>query len=332
MGISKGNKENYLNLYITLLNKNVIEEVLSEKVGSPKWEYYYNEKMIDIFTISESGKSVFVENQINFADKRHLDSVKEVIDKAPNNSTVIWGATGFSLEIMKSISNTMYEVKDKKVDFYAVQINTKILPILEKLDGMHVLKVMDNLSLLYGLKIYNSIFDNYVSSFSGDIDKAPYRYKRITDRERTNAYIITELRSRVKYPNVFREKRTINTNKIRYGFGREGIDIEIVNKNDESYVSCQFTGITEGIYNEIVKRKNSLENKLGKEVICDNLNMKIFTFIKQFEHKFDKIDQLVELMDNYILYLSNYTFYFGTVRQGQMWENHRDGLLELNIK
>ena len=117
----------------------------------------------------------------------------------------------------------------------------------------------------------------------------------------------------MKYPNIFREKRTIDINKIRYGFGRTGIDVELVynNRNNESYVSCQFANQTEDLYQEIAKRKNIFEDKIGYEVECDDLNLRIVTFVKQFEHKFEKIDQLVELMDKYIFYLSNYTFYLG---------------------
>ena len=98
MGIAKGDKENYLNLYITLLNKEAIEDIISEKVEFLKWEYYFEAKMIDIFGQSISGKSIFIENQINFAheDDRHLKSLGEIIEKAPHDSVVIWGATGFS--------------------------------------------------------------------------------------------------------------------------------------------------------------------------------------------------------------------------------------------
>jgi hypothetical protein len=280
MGNAKGDKENYLNLFITITNKEAIEDIVSERVESLKWEYYYKSKMIDIFGKSESCKSIFVENQITFADDRHLDSVSEVIDKAPNNSAVIWGATGFSPEIMKVVSNMIHKVKDKKVEFYAVEVNSNVLPILEKLDNMHVLQVMDNLKLLNALETYNDIFDKYVSTCTGVTDTVQYKFERITDRERTNAYIINELRSRVKYPNIFREKRTIDINKIRYGLGRTGIDMELVfsNRNRESYVSCQFSKLTEDIFQEVVKRKNRLEDKIGNDVTCDDLNMRIVTF------------------------------------------------------
>lgn len=324
----KRDRENLLNLYITILNKEAIETIIYEKVESLKWEFYYKAKKIDIFGISDSGKSIFIENQIGIADERHLVSILEVIDKVPTNSTVIWGATGFSTETIKSIANKIHNVEDKKVDFYAVKINSHVIPILEKLDSIHVLKVMDNLPLLNALEIYNDIFDKYVSNFSEDIEVSPYRYVRTTDRERTNAYIIAELRNKVKYPNIYREKRTIDTNKIRYGFGRTGIDVEIINKNGDSYVSCQFTPLTNSIYREIVQRRNILETKIGKEVIFDDLNMRIYTLIEQFEHKFEKIDMLVDLMEKYIFYLSNYTFYFDTATQEQMWQAHREGLLE----
>jgi hypothetical protein len=330
MGIAKGDKENYLNLYITLLNKEAIEDIISEKVEQLKWEYYYHAKKIDIFAQSMSGKFIFVENQINFGDERHLKSIRDIIEKAPHDSAVIWGATDFSTEILDKISKMILDVKDKRIEFYAVEVNSNVLPILDKLDNMHILHVMDHLKLLNAVEIYNDIFDKYVSSCRDVMEKSEYKFERVTDRERTNAYIIHELRGRVKYPNIFREKRTIDINRLRYGAGRTFCDFDLVysNRDSESYVSCQFTNQTEDLYQQVAKCKNILEDKIGNKVECDDANMRIVTFVKQFEHKFEKIDQLVELMDKYIFYLSNYTFYFGTVMQNHMWEQHEEGLLE----
>ncbi len=332
MGIAKGDKENYLNLYITLLNKEAIEDIISEKVKQLKWEYYYEAKKIDIFGQSISGKSIFIENQTNFAfeNDRHLKSIGKIIEKAPHESAVIWGATGFSAEALDKVAGMIREIKDKTIEFYAVEVNSSVLPILEKLDTMHILHVMDNLKQLNAVDTYNDIFDKYVSTCKGISEKSEYKFKRVTDRERTNAYIINELRSRIKYPNIFREKRTVDTNKLRYGAGRSLCDFELVfsNLKGEAYVSCQFANLTENIYQELIKRKNALEDKIGNVVVCDDENMRMVSFIEQFEHKFEKIDQLVELMDKYIFYFSNYTFYLGTVSQEQMWEKHKEGLLE----
>ena len=331
MGITKGDKENYLNLYITLQNKEAIEAIISERVENFKWEFYFKAKKIDIFGQSESGKSIFIENQISQADDRHLKSVVEIIEKAPNDSVVVWGATGFSTDMMKVVSAIIHMMDSKRVEFYAVEINENILPILHKLDSMHVLHVMDNLRLLNDVDVYNDIFDKYVSPCHVDTEKKEYRFERITDRERTNAYIIKELRNRIRFPTIFREKRTLDINKVRYGFGKTGIDVELVfsNKRTESYVSCQFTSLTEDIYQEVARRKKVLERKMGKAVVCDYENKRIVTFVEHFEHKFDKIDQLVAIMEKFIFYLCNYTFYFGTAIMKQMWDRHAEGILEL---
>lgn len=214
MGIAKGDKENYLNLFITLLNKEAIEDIISEKVRFLKWEYYFKAKMIDIFGQSESGRFIYIENQITDADERHLNSIDELIAKVPDNSLLIWGAKSFSEEMMNSVSSMINKVKDKRIVFFAVEINTNVLPLLEQLDNMHILKVMDNLKLLNAVDTYNDIFDKYVSTCKEIAETIEYKFERLTDRERTNAYIIKELRSRVKYPNIFREKQTIDINKI----------------------------------------------------------------------------------------------------------------------
>ncbi|MCM3390235.1 hypothetical protein M3649_19235 [Ureibacillus chungkukjangi] len=330
MGISKGDKENYLNLFITLLNKEAIEDIISERVVDLKWEYYFSAKMIDVYGRSETGKFLFVENQLSCADDRHLKSIGEIIEKAPNNSAIIWGATGFSSEILNKASKMILDVMDKRIEFYAVEINATVLPLLGKLDNTHILKVLDHLKVLNTVDTYNDIFDKYVSLYEDDIYIDRYKYEKRTERERTNAYIINELRNSVKYPNIFREKRTIDVNKIRYGFGRAGIDIEVIysNNNGESYVSCVFTDQTEDIFKELVKHKDNLTQKINHEVIFDMDRLRIITFVKQYQHKFEKIDKLVELFDDYLFYLSNYTFYFGKSIQDEMWEQHKEGYLD----
>lgn len=332
MGNAKGDKENYLNLYITLLNKGAIEDIISEKVEHLKWEHYFEGKKVDIFGQSITGRFIFVENQINFATKedRHLNSITEIIEKAPHNSIVIWGATGFSEKINKKMAKIIHDVKDKLIEFYAVEVNSGVIPLLEQLDNMHVLHVMDNLKLLNAVDIYNDIYDKYISHWNGISEEGGYKFEKIKDRERTNAYIINELRSRIKYPNLFREKRTIDTNKLRYGAGKAGCDFELVycNSDKKAYASCQFTKQTEDLYQVLVKCKNIFEDKINNEVECDEMNLRIVTYVNKSEHKFEKIDQLVDLMDKYIFYLSNYTFYLNKPSQVEMWEQHPEGLLE----
>lgn len=331
MSNAKGDRENYLNLYITKLNKGVIEDILSEKVEYLKWEYYFEAKKIDIFgKTTESDKNIFVENQISIADSRHLKSIEEIVKKAPHNSAVIWGATAFPPELLDAVAKIIRDTKDKRVEFYAVEVNANVLPILEQLNNLHILKVVDKLKMLDSFDIYNDIFDKYSSQFNENVDRNEYNFNKMTDRERTNSYIIKELRSTVKYPNIFREKRTLDTNKIRVGAGRFCCDFELVyaNRNEDAYVSCQFAKPTEDLYQEIAERKKIFEDKIGDSVVCDDVNLRIATHVKEYEHKFEKIDRLVELMDKYIYYLANYTFYLGTDLQDEMWEQHKEGLLE----
>ncbi|WP_071396620.1 hypothetical protein [Bacillus tuaregi] len=334
--MSKNNseRENMLNLYIALLNKKIVEDIVSEKVEELKWEKYHEAKKIDIYgeAESEEGKiTIFVENQITPSNMSHLKSVKTIIQKAPNDSKIVWGALNFSSDHLDNVAEVLQNLTTKRIEFFAVQINDSVLEILDELNKLHVLKVMDKLNALNAVEIYSNTVDKYVSNCSGLEGENFYKgYSRESIREKTNAYILNELRERVKFPNLFREKRTLDDNKIRFGGGREEVNFELIFKDryENSMVSCQFSKMTDSLYRELVKRKHVFESKIGKNVICDNVNRRILTHVNEYEHKFDKIDQLVNLMDEYIFYLSNYTFYFGKPMQDEMWEQHKEGLLK----
>lgn len=333
--MSKNNseRENMLNLYIVLLNKKILEDIVSERVEKLQWEKYYEAKKIDIYGEAESeGKvTIFVENQITPSNEAHWISIKTIIQKAPNNSKIVWGALNFLSEFLDKGAEEVQSLTTKGIEFFAVEINENVLEILDELNQLHVLKIMDNLKALDAVEIYSNTFDKYVSNYNGIESEIPCTgYSRESNREKTNAYIVKELRNKLKYPNVFREKRTLDDNKIRLGGGRGEVNYELIfmDRYDNAMVSCQFSKVTDNLYREIVKRKYVFESMIGKTVICDDVNRRILTHVNEYEHKFDKIDQLVELMDKYIFYLSNYTFYFGKPMQDEMWEQHKEGLLE----
>ena len=314
-----------------LCNKQALEDIVSEEINLIQLEKYYQGSKIDVYAETDQGKCLFVENQINPTDKAHFESIQKLILKAPDNSIVIWGAVAFSNNFLEMVAELVSSIDYKRVEFFAVEINPNLLEILDELNQLHILKVIDSLTRLQGLETYRTTFDKYVSSCHNNMQINEYEgYVRKTVRERTNECIVRELRSKIKYPHVFRERRTMDINKLRFGAGRAGIDFELyfADRNQNAFVSCQFTNETTDIFKLISGKKSILEGQIDKQVIVDEKNMRLYTLIEQYEHKFDKIDQLVELMDKYIFYLSNYTFYLNKPSQKEMWEQHPEGLLE----
>ncbi|MFC5732550.1 hypothetical protein [Cytobacillus gottheilii] len=331
MSRNNSERENILNLYITLCNKQALEDIVSEEINAIQLEKYYQGSKIDVYAETEQGKFLFVENQIKPTDKAHFESIQKLILKAPDNSIVIWGAVSFSNNFLETVAELVSSINYKRIEFYAVEINPNLLEILDELNQLHIIKVIDNLPRLQGIDTYTTTFDKYVSSCQHRTPNNEYEgYVRKSVRERTNECIVRELRSKIKYPLFFREKRTMDINKLRYGAGRTAIDFELyfADRKQNAFVTCQFTNETTDIFKLICAKKSIFEEKIDKQVIVDENNMRLYTLVEQYEHKFDKIDQLVDLMDKYIFYLSNYTFYLNKPSQKEMWEQHPEGLLE----
>ncbi|GAE37389.1 hypothetical protein [Halalkalibacter akibai] len=273
-----------------------------------------------------------IENQVSPGDKKHLKTIEQLINKVQDNSIIIWGALNFPHSLMDRVAEMVSNVRDREITFFAVEINKNILPILDEINKLHVLQVMDHLHLLDEEDIYDDILNKFLScKEDNESVLVLYKNEKLNDRERRNIYIVRELRDRIKYPNVYREKQTYDINKIRYGGGRTGIDFQLYfhhSKLNHAVVSCQFTRESYNVFKALEEKTGKLALRIEKEVVFDPIEMKVYSIVQEYKHMFDKIDKLAELMELYIFYLSNYTFYYGRDNQEEMWTQHPEGLLE----
>ena len=97
--------------------------------------------------------------------------------------------------------------------------------------------------------------------------------------------------------------------------------------NGDSFVSIQFNRGTEEIYKELKKNVEIFRNKIGYNLEFDDESFTIRTDIKDKEFIYKTIDDLAQVFEQYVFYLSSYTFYYKTNVEDSMWNQHKEGTL-----
>ncbi|NLM05134.1 MAG: hypothetical protein GX214_08955, partial [Clostridiales bacterium] len=152
--------------------------------------------------------------------------------------------------------------------------------------------------------------------------------QKISKVERRNQILIEEIKKRIHYfPTVFREKRCLDNRILSYSAGKSDVKyfVSVEDRNGDSFVSIQFTKETGEIYKEIEKNGEIFRNKIGYNVEFDDESFIIRTDIKDKEFIYKTIDNLAQVFEGYVFYLSNYIFYYKAHVENSMWNQHKEG-------
>ena len=308
--IRNSNKEFALNYYISI-NKNVVEGIVNRNIENIELEKSFTgNKKIDIFCkCKDYNNDIFIETQITQSDTKHLEYVKELVDNVRSGSVVIWIAHSFSEQHIDKLIRFM-KTKDN-IELYTVVVNHQLLNTLNSIAEGHVLNIIKEVNELKDEE--QSLKLLYKFGKSENLHKV-INLKKLREREYINKTIINKLRKMSLYLNVFKEKKNLDTNVLKFGGGRHGIDFIIVHNNSrgESFVGCRFTHINKKIFESILSEGKILEEKLGTKVVFDNRNLTIKLFYEYGMYVQTKIDWLVEYMDKLIFHLVEYTFYYNS--------------------
>lgn len=325
--IVRSNSEFFFNLY-QKLNKGLIEEILNENLNEFMLEKYYLGQKIDLYSQKKgTATGVFIESMLSRADGRHLNFILKLIDNIEDNAIIVFQAESFTDKIIEKILGKIRK-SSKTIDFYAIEINKELIKEIEGLKQVHFLKVIEK-SCKIGVANPFNIVEKYISIKEHKVMEGVERQK-ISRVEGRNELLIEEIRKRSHYfPTVFREKRCITNRILSYSAGKSDVNyfISVEDRNGDSFVSVQFTEETEKIYKKIKRRKQSFREKVGYDVKFDDVKLIIRTELIDREFIYKTMDDLAEIFDKYVFYLSNYILYYGTNVEDIMWNQHKEGTL-----
>ena len=323
----KNNTEFFFNLY-QRSNKKVIEEILDVELDELLLEKYYLGQKVDLYTtVRGTTTEVFIESMLNRADVRHLNFILKLINNIEDNAIIIFQAESFSDKILEKIIGKIRKF-NKTIDLYAIEIDKTLIKEIEDLREIHFLKITEKLCHIEVSNPFN-IVEKYVSIREHKPEEKVEKQK-ISKVERRNQILIEEIRKRTYYfPTVFREKRCLDNRILSYSAGKSDVNyfISVEDRNRDSFVSIQFSKDTEEIYKEIKRNGEIFRNKIGYNVNFDDSSLIIRTDIYSRQHIYKTIDDLAQIFERFVFYLSNYIFYYGTNMEDSMWNQHKEGTL-----
>lgn len=323
----RNNGEFYFNLY-QQSNKELLEEVLDIELGDLLLEKYYMGQKIDLYGILKGTTTqVFIESMLKKSDNRHLDFIVKLIENIENNAIIIFQAEAFTDKIIEKILRKIKET-GKSIDFYAVEIDKKLIKEIEELNYIHFLKVIDKLYLFNSSNPLH-IVEKHISIKEHET-KDECEKNNISKIEKRNELLINAIRERISYyPTIHRERRCMANRVLTYGAGRTGIDyaISVEDRAGDSFVSVRFAEETEAIYKIIKTKRRKLEEKIGYHVKFDDINLIIRTDLMDKEFIYKTIDGIADIFELYVFYLTNYIFYLGTNEEHMMINQHKEGTL-----
>lgn len=323
----RSNSEFYFNLY-QKLNKELLEDILDIELGDLLLEKYYMGQKIDLYgMLKGTTTQVFIESMLKKSDNRHLDFILKLIENIENNAIIIFQAEAFTDKIIEKILRKVKET-GKSIDFYAIEIDKKLIKEIEDLNYVHFLKVIDRLCILNSSNPLNMVEKN-ISIKKHEIGDECEK-NNMSKIEKRNELLINAIRKRMYYyPTIHRERRCMGNRVLTYGAGRTGIDyaISIEDRAGDSFVGVRFAEETEAIYKTIKTKSRKLEEKIGYHIDFDDVNLIIKTDLIDKEFIYKTIDGIADIFELYVFYLTNYISYLGTNEEHMMINQHKEGTL-----
>lgn len=312
MGRYNVESEYIFNLY-QAFNTRLFEDELGVKIqGLVLEEYYCKSIKVDLYGKElTKNKDIFFEVQLDSTFKSHRDKVKRIIDII-DAGIVIWEAVDFDKKD-KIINQVIRYASDsgKKVDFYAVEINKEILPLINKIRQVHVLKVMEAINRLKSVKHPIQIISKYECipriELKGLRDKGDIEVHDLGTRGGVNRYLLQKIRTTIPYyPGVYRQKTNLDSNTLTIGALNSNTYF-LGESRRNFFVELRFSKANAKILQEIYEDREVIEPKIGYPLEFNRENLKVGVyFSKRTNDKEETLTLLVYVLERFIKNFTDY--------------------------
>lgn len=313
MSIDNSKKEFYYCLYL-LKHKEMLDNIVNTKLNKEAFilDKAVNDRKVDIYTITEDNREVFIEVQLNESDYKHLEQLKKIIDnKDLGNYILVWIASSFTDSMLDEIQELINKTT-KSICFYAVEFNEKVIGYLEKLNILDPLSVYENMEILDLVdNNLNTVAINYrkKSSYKDDIKYfPPNKVNTLYSKQDIVREMLSEVRKQIYYyPNVYVDKN-LDNNVIVLGTGKSDVDFALgINKKYIIFIELRFSPNTQDIFNMLWEMKDQIDDIFDYRIEFNHDYLRLATYIFCREKNRDQIiKQAVRMLDKYIRFFVKY--------------------------
>ncbi|MBD8034595.1 hypothetical protein [Solibacillus merdavium] len=306
-------KEAILGIYLKERPK-IISEVLGFEVHHMALEQKHGAYHVDVKAVDKKRRiPVLFELQVKPANKAYLNRVKKMITST-QEGVIVWVAREFDKEMINELQHWLKGNQSSYVDFYAITLNSEVIPILQQLNDMYKLEIYENLHLLDEVEARLSIVlqsERIPPSHCGHliVDPPPLIYELDQDIKHG---LLLHLRKKIpQFLNFHYDKKANQYDKIlNIGAGKYGVvyRCSAIDRRGKAYIELYFDKCLTGEYDAFKEQKSLLQKKIHPELICNKRRIGVyFTPEDTHEQTFEKI---TEIFRNMIKTFSPY-FYGG---------------------
>lgn len=323
MSIKNSQKEMILTLYLKKY-KGELERVIGLELSNIELERSNGGKKIDYYAVNKHRRlEVFLESQVTPSNMEHLVQKVKPIIMSLSEGLVVWLATQFNPEHIKAVRSLLKDHRRQKyINFYAVEINQTILPVLDQLNTMYKLDIWSNLDLINQIQQPFRLVDWHKQIPHTHVGKAvavnQYDFTRLDD---VKNYTLEKLRERLpQYINLHKAKKHNESNRrIVIGGGRDGINYNcsVQDRRNLAYVELHFSHNQKILYEWLVNHYVSIRERVHPDIVMGK--GRIGVYFKPCSDLQDTVQRIAEILEKMITYFTPYTCY---------WDNRNLNLMD----
>ncbi|MEI0739013.1 hypothetical protein VQ056_24270 [Paenibacillus sp. JTLBN-2024] len=308
------------------LNLNLAEVVLEQSFDITDDEDVQKKRalMLDMYGIERDlNVEVIIENVLTKSNSDHQRRLLKIIERL-EKGIIIYQALGFRDE---DVEELRYAVEGKDINLYFVQINKKLLPLINKLNTeTHKLRIYENLNVLNTVANPITLLKNIsvIKPIQGDLTLRKKEKRDFSNREDVNNYLLEQLQLRIPYFFPFQRRKSNMDSILQFGGGRSGITLVISpDSRGKAFVELRFKENSPIIYKAIKAKEQIAKERIGDKLKFMDADYKIAFQFQPYKDVQVTVNKLVQIAERFIQAFSNYTFYWD---KKEMWRQHVAGI------
>jgi len=317
MGRNNSIEEAIFTLYLKKYPE-VIEDVIGLPIEGIKIEENVGGKRWDFYAVNRGRRiEIIVENQKKKSDKNnHLSNKITPIINNISEGYILWIAKEFKKDHIDEIIELLRNNPHKYINFYAIEIQPKVLNCIKYLNNCYELDIWDELDIINKIEEKVKVIAYHLQMPETHIGRA-YIEENHNDFESDYSimkYMMRKICEGIPYyPNAHYSKKILQDNKqITYGGGIGSVTYfcSIPSKKRRDFVvGIRFEWSVSIAYQYFKEKEELLKERISPKIYFDDKNRKINLSIKTNRHNFPVIaDQIVEMLERFILFFSPYTY------------------------
>jgi len=296
-------------------NSQQLEQALNVKMTDDiELDMNFHGRKVDFVSVLEDGRLFYMELQLGKADETHLKQVMHVIENAVSDDYVlVW----IALEHNEVFLHKIYKMIDslnKSICFFALCINSELLPYLDVINKMQMKDIVKSFTILDNVQkhfLFSAMYYRAVYKRKPVYELSNHGIKEydLDNKQDVMRIILRMIRKNISYyPSVHRSKK-FDGNVISLGSGIGGAIYSIgIKRSNVLFIELKFCEANQKLFADILLDKEGILDKFDYMVEFNVEERKVGSYFYFGRNKELKLKQLVRMVKKFVDYFSAYFY------------------------